>query len=117
MSSSASRHYIYILLSIYVTQKEEKIRILKQRLAERDQAKGDTQSSSQLQLSQQITLINNGTSNNQGKEIIEEAAGLQIIIQNEPTTSDFDSAYGNGYSVSISACTRSSEVEFSERYL
>jgi len=94
-------------------QKEEKIRILKQRLAERDQQKGETQSNSQLQLSQQITLINNGTSN-QGKETIVNAAGLQIIVQPEPTTSDFDSAFGNGFSVSISACTRSSEVEFSE---
>lgn len=99
-----------------IPQKEEKIRVLKQRLAERDQQKGDTQSSSQLQLSQQITLINNGTSN-QGKPKVGEAAGLQIFIQPEPTTSDFDSAYGNGYSVTISACTRSSEVEFSEGYL
>ncbi|CAH1709635.1 unnamed protein product [Chironomus riparius] len=52
-----------------IAQKEEKIRILKQRLAERDQQKGDTQSSSQLQLSQQITMINNGTSLNQDREV------------------------------------------------
>ena len=100
-------------------QKEEKIRILKQRLAERDQQKGDVQSSSQLQLSQQITMINNGTmgSSNQGKDKREDIAALPIIIQPEPTTSDFDSAFGNGYSFSISACTRESEVEFSESYL
>jgi hypothetical protein len=115
---------IFFLFSIFVSahpfshilQKEEKIRLLKQRLAERDQQKGDLQSSSQLQLSQQAN-INNGTMNtsnqlglNQGKD------GLQIIIQAEQTTtSDFDSAFGNGFS--ISACTRSSEVEFSESYL
>lgn len=64
-------------------------------------------------------MINNGTmgSSNQGKEKREDAGGLQIIIQPEPTTSDFDSAFGNGYSFSISACTRESEVEFSESYL
>ena len=56
-------------------------------------------------------------SSNQGKEKREDAGRLQIIIQPEPTTSDFDSAFGNGYSFSISACTRDSEVEFSESYL
>jgi hypothetical protein len=49
--------------------------------------------------------------NNQGKDNI-------VIIQPEQaTTSEFDSAFGNGFSYSISACTRSSEVEFSENYL
>ncbi|KAG5676270.1 hypothetical protein PVAND_006118 [Polypedilum vanderplanki] len=99
-----------------IAQKEEKIRILKQRLAERE-SKGEIQSSSQ-----QVT-INNGTmgsSNqlglNQGKEI-NYGGGLQVIIQAEqPTISDFDSAFGNG-NFSISACTRSSDVEFSESYL
>jgi hypothetical protein len=49
---------------------------------------------------------------NQGKH-----DALQVFIQPEPTTSDFDSAFGNGFSFSISACTRESEVEFSESYL
>lgn len=94
-------------------QKEDKIRILKQRLAERDQQKSDTQSGSQLQLSQQQT---NGTMNssnqlglNQGKD------GVQIILPEPTTTSDFDSAFGNGFSISV--CTRSSDIEFSESYL
>jgi hypothetical protein len=94
------------------TQKEEKIRILKQRLAERE-SKGDAQSGSQ-----QATI--NGTNQlglNQGKENV-FGGGLQVIIQAEqPTASDFDSAFGNGFSYSISACTRSSDVEFSESYL
>lgn len=88
--------------------------MLKQRLAERDVQKGETQSSSQLQLqlpSQQQT--NNGTMNqlglNQGKN------GLQVIQHDNPTTSDFDSAFGNGFSISV--CTKSSDIEFSESYL
>lgn len=89
------------------SQKEDKIRILKQRLAERDQQKSDTQGS-QLQLSQQT----NGTTNqlNQGKD-----GAVQIILPEQTTTSDFDSAFGNGFSISV--CTRSSDVEFSESYL
>lgn len=98
------------------SQKEEKIRMLKQRLAERDQQKGDTQSSSQLQLSQQVS-ITNGTNqlglNNQGKD----GVGVIIIQPEQTTTSDFDSTFGNGFSFSISACTRSTDVEFSESYL
>jgi len=80
---------------------------LKQRLAERDQQKSDTQGS-QLQLSQQT----NGTTNqlNQGKD-----GAVQIILPEQTTTSDFDSAFGNGFSISV--CTRSSDVEFSESYL
>ncbi|CRL02846.1 CLUMA_CG015802, isoform A, partial [Clunio marinus] len=93
-----------------IAQKEDKIRILKQRLAERDQQKSDTQSGSQLQLSQQQT---NGTtmssSNqlglNQGKD-----GGVQIILPEPITTSDFDSAFGNGERFSISICTRSSDI-------
>jgi hypothetical protein len=91
-------------------QKEDKIRILKQRLAEREQKGGE--SGSQLQLSQ----TNGGALNsstqlglNQGKD-----SGVQIILP-EPITSDFDSAFGNGFSISV--CTRSSEIEFSEGYL
>lgn len=89
------------------SQKEDKIRLLKQRLAERDQQKSDTQGS-QLQLSQQT----NGTTNqlNQGKDGV-----VQIILPDQTTTSDFDSAFGNGFSISV--CTRSSDVEFSESYL
>lgn len=93
-------------------QKEDKIRILKQRLAERENIPG---------VSQQVTTsITNGTmstsnqiSINQGKH----EARQVIIIQAEPTTSDFDSAYGNGFSFSIDACTRETDVEFSESYL
>lgn len=89
-------------------QKEDKIRILKQRLAERDQQKGDTQSSSQLQISQHQT--NGGSLGlNQGKD------GVQIILPEQTTTSDFDSAFGNGFSISV--CTRSTDIEFSESYL
>lgn len=91
-----------------VSQKEDKIRILKQRLVERDQQKGDAQSGSQLQLSQ-----TNGTSNqlglNQGRD------GMVQIILPDPTSTEFDSAFGNGFSISV--CTRSSDVEFSESYL
>jgi hypothetical protein len=84
---------------------------LKQRLAERE-SKGDM-----LPGSQQVTITNGSSGLNQGKET-NHAGGLQIIIQAEqPTASDFDSAFGNGFSYSISACTRSSDVEFSESYL
>jgi hypothetical protein len=99
----------FFLFPFRRTQKEDKIRLLKQRLAERDQQKGDTQSGSQLQLSQ-----TNGTNQlglNQGKE----GEGIQIILPEPTTTSDFDSAFGNGFSISV--CTRSSDVEFSESYL
>lgn len=94
------------------SQKEDKIRILKQRLAERDQQKSDTQSGSQLQLSQTNGTMNssNQLGLNQGKDV-----GVQIILPEPTTTSDYDSAFGNGFS--ISACTRSSDVEFSESYL
>jgi hypothetical protein len=91
------------------SQKEDKIRILKQRLAERDQQQQS--GGSQLQLSQ-----TNGTNqlglNNQGKE-----SSVQIILPEPTTTSDFDSAFGNGFSISV--CTRSSDVDnsFSESYL
>jgi hypothetical protein len=79
-------------------------------LAERDQQKGD--SGSQLQLSQLHT--NGGGSNqlgiNQGKD-----SGVQIILPEQTTTSDFDETFGNGFSISV--CTRSSDMEFSESYL
>lgn len=98
-----------------LSQKEDKIRLLKQRLAEREQSSGGSQSTN--------GAVNNSLSsnqlgiNNQGKEsIISSHGGIQIILP-EPT-SDFttDSAvFGNGFSVSI--CTRSSEVDFSESYL
>lgn len=95
-------------------QKEDKIRLLKLRLAERDQQKNEAHSGSQLQLSLQQT---NGTMNssnqlglNQGKD-----GGIQIILPEPATTSDFDSAFGNGFSISV--CTRSSDIEFSESYL
>lgn len=91
-------------------QKEDKIRILKQRLAERENVQGVSQ--------QGTTSITNGTmstsnqiSINQGKH----EARQVIIIQAEPTTSD--SAYGNGFSFSIDACTRETDIEFSESYL
>jgi hypothetical protein len=54
---------------------------------------------------------------NQGKESIVSniGGGIQIILP-EPISDFTDSAvFGNGFSVSI--CTRSSEVEFSESYL
>lgn len=96
------------------SQKEDKIRLLKQRLAEREQSGGSQPTNG---------AVNNSSSsnqlgiNNQGKEsIISSHGGIQLILP-EPT-SDFttDSAvFGNGFSVSI--CTRSSEVEFSESYL
>ena len=83
---------------------------MKQRLAERDQQVS----------SHQGTSITNGTMStsnqiglNQGKH---HDAPPQVVIQPEPTTSDFDSAFGNG-AFSISACTRESEIEFSESYL
>lgn len=99
-------------------QKEDKIRILRQRLAERDVQKSDTQSNTQLHLPQ--TNVNNTNSTlqqlgNQGKD------GNLIVIQaDHTTTSDFDSAICGGFSVSN--CTRSSrasqsDIEFSESYL
>lgn len=82
---------------------------MKQRLVERDQQKSDAQSGSQLQLSQQQTNGTNQLGLNQGKE------GVQIILPEPTTASDFDSAFGNGFSISV--CTRSSDIEFSESYL
>ncbi|CAO1348857.1 unnamed protein product [Diamesa tonsa] len=101
-----------------IAQKEDKIRILRQRLAERDVQKSDTQSNTQLHLPQ--TNVNNTNSTiqqlgNQGKD------GNLIVIQaDHTTTSDFDSAICGGFSVSN--CTRSSrasqsDIEFSESYL
>lgn len=81
---------------------------MKQRLAEREQ-KGDTQSGSQVQLSQQTNGTTNQLGLNQGKD------GIQIILPEPTTVSEFDSAFGNGFSISV--CTRSSDIEFSESYL
>lgn len=100
------------------SQKEEKIRTLRQRLTERDASKGGSALATSAvigglaatTLDASITPTTLG--NNQGK-------GALIPIQpDHTTTSDFDSAIGGG----ISQYTRSSrasqsDIDFSEEYL
>lgn len=86
------------------SQKEDKIRMLRQRLVEREATtKGNTaQSSNEIQLTAAAANVA------QGKD-------AHIIIQPDATTtSDFDSAIGGGLSIITRASQ--SDVEFSESY-
>lgn len=100
-------------MDIYLTecnydwlQKEEKIRLLRQRLAEREAS--NKNSSGNVENSDvNPTAITPNIA--QGKDAL-------LIIQADPTiTSDFDSAIGGGLSIVTRASQ--SDVEFSESYL
>lgn len=87
------------------SQKEDKIRILRQRLIERE-ATTKTGSGNVAQSSNEIQLTAANVA--QGKDAL-------IVIQPEPTTtSDFDSAIGGGLSIITRASQ--SDAEFSESY-
>lgn len=102
-------------MDIYLTeanfnwlQKEEKIRLLRQQLAERD---ASTQNSSGNVEHSDANVNPTAITPNiaQGKDAL-------LIIQADPTTtSDFDSAIGGGLSIVTRASQ--SDVEFSESYL
>lgn len=97
-------------LSVSLThnsQKEDKIRILRQRLVEREQTT-KTSSGNVAQSSDEIQLTAVAANAAQGKDAL-------IVIQPEATTtSDFDSAIGGGLSIITRASQ--SDVEFSESY-
>lgn len=92
-------------------QKEDKIRILRQRLNDRESQTKTSSGNATQQHSSEIQLQVATTNLAQGKEAL-------IVIQPEATTtSDFysDSAIGGG--LSIITRTSQSDVEFSESYL
>lgn len=88
-------------------QKEDKIRILRQRLVEREQAT-KTGSGNVAQSSNEIQLTAVAANAAQGKD------ALIVIQPDATTTSDFDSAIGGGLSIITRASQ--SDVEFSESY-
>lgn len=96
-------------------QKEDKIRLLRQRLAEREaagtalSAKGTSGQTTQLANETQSSAKGNSA---QGKDAL-------IVIQADPATvSDFDSAIGGGLStLTRSSRASQSDFEFSESYL
>lgn len=91
-----------------IPQKEDKIRILRQRLVEREAATKTTSSGNMAQSTNEIQLTAAAANAAQGKDAL-------IIIQPEATTtSDFDSAIGGGLSI-ITRCSQS-DIEFSESY-
>lgn len=104
-----------MLLILYL-QKEDKIRILRQRLTEREAAaKGNSGQTAQQVVAgeTQLATATTATSNlAQGKDALH-------IIQPDPiTASDFDSAIGGGISiVTRSSRASQSDFEFSESYL
>lgn len=92
-------------------QKEDKIRLLRQRLAEREAAaKSNSGQTAQLTTETQLIAAKNLA---QGKD------GAIVIIAPDPiTTSDFDSAIGGGLSIMTRSSRASqSDMEFSESYL
>lgn len=94
-------------------QKEDKIRLLRQRLTERE-ATTKNSSGNVAQLTTEIQLTAAATTNlAQGKDAL-------IVIQADPTTtSDFDSAIGGGISILTrsSRASQSDAGDFSESYL
>lgn len=91
-------------------QKEDKIRLLRQRLVEREAAaKSNSGQTAQLTTETQLIAATNLA---QGKDAL-------IIIAPDPiTASDFDSAIGGGFSIMTRSSRASqSDVEFSESYL
>lgn len=89
-------------------QKEDKIRLLRQRLVERESTSKNS-SGSATQQTTEIQIQVAPTNLAQGKEAL-------TVIQPEPTTtSDLDSAIGGG--LSFVTRTSQSDVEFSESYL
>lgn len=94
---------------IHVLQKEEKIRILRQRVVERDTTTKGT--SGQAQITETQTALAS-LAITQGKE------SLVVIQPDHTTTSDFDSAIGGGMSFyTRSSHASQSDFEFSESYL
>lgn len=93
------------LFILFIQQKEDKIRILRQRLIEREGAtKTSTGNVAQTSNEIQLTAANVA----QGKDAL-------IVIQAEATTtSDFDSAIGGGLSIITRASQ--SDADFSESY-
>uniref|UniRef100_A0A1B0CTX3 G-protein coupled receptors family 3 profile domain-containing protein n=2 Tax=Lutzomyia longipalpis TaxID=7200 RepID=A0A1B0CTX3_LUTLO len=93
------------LQKLIAQQKEEKIRILRQRLSERDSTKGQTQDSDTQGSAPTTAAIT------QGKDTL-------VVIQPDPTTSsDFDSAIGGGFSTQTRSSRASqSDMDFSESY-
>lgn len=103
---------INIFSSIFAVcfQKEDKIRMLRQRLTEREAAaKGNSGQTAQAATETQLTTPSNLA---QGKD-------APLIIQPDPiTASDFDSAIGGGISIiTRSSRASQSDFEFSESYL
>lgn len=87
-------------------QKEEKIRLLRQRLAEREASTKNSSGNLEHSDANPTAITPNIA---QGKDAL-------LIIQADPTTtSDFDSAIGGGLSIVTRASQ--SDVEFSESYL
>ena len=82
-------------------------------MAERDHQKSDAQTGVQHQTNGTMSASNQ-IGLNQGKDA-GGLGGIQIILPEPATISDYDSAFGNGFSISVN--TRSSDVEFSESYL
>lgn len=88
------------------TQKEDKIRILRQRLVEREAAtKPSSGNMAQSTNEIQLTAV---AANTAGKD------ALFLIQPEATTTSDFDSAIGGG--LSIMTRYSQSDAEFSESY-
>lgn len=90
-------------------QKEDRIRVLRQRLVEREEQTKPSSDNATAQQTNEIQLQVTTTHLAQGKDAI-------VVIQPEPTTtSDFDSAIGGG--LSIVTRTSQSDCDLSESYL
>lgn len=90
-------------------QKEDKIRLLRQRLIEREASAKNSSGNVEQLNNDGHTAAAVPLNLAQGKDAL-------VVIQPEPTTtSDFDSAIGGGLSIITRASQ--SDVEFSESYL
>lgn len=99
---------VLVFFFLFRLQKEDKIRILQQRLREREQATKSSSGNVAAQSSNEIQLTAVAANAAQGKDAL-------IVIQPEATTtSDFDSAIGGGLSIITRASQ--SDAEFSESY-
>lgn len=105
-----SIRFRFVHVSFGKRQKEDKIRLLRQRLAEREAAaKSNSGQTAQLTTETQLIAATNLA---QGKDT------LVIIAPDPTTTSDFDSAIGGGISIMTRSSRASqSDMEFSESYL
>lgn len=104
-----------------VFQKEEKIRMLRQRLIDRDASKGGTGGQTDAAANSTSNNLATGTTTLAAPTTLALAQGkdsLNVVQADPATMSDFDSALGGG----VSTYTRSShasqsDFEFSESYL